>query len=251
MPGFFNPHHFPWLEDFQPRTIPLVYDESISITQQLARMNGDMASLDANKMDLEHFQEFYNWLLDTFSDFEAFISHQIGRSYHELVKKLTEMKDGELSHDTTYGLPTDSITAMRDMFNDLAICGITVDELASLPCNVDEIAECGLNCRGLAMYSNWLIDHYRPDHILVEDCEIDGSEESGEMSALTVRQLAQASFVDDKLNALDREPLTVGMLASSDILNNYFVKDDEGTNSTVNDIDDAETDELGFVKVKE
>ena len=51
------------------------------------------------------------------------------------------------------------------MFNDLTVHAITVNTLNSLDMTVKDLAECGLNVRGLAVMSYWLVQKFdMPDY---------------------------------------------------------------------------------------
>lgn len=75
----------------------------------------------------------------------------------QLIKQLTE---GALQWDVQHGSYTDTVSAQRDMFNDLTVHSITVEELANSGLCVKTLADSGLNVRGLAVMSYWLVEKF-------------------------------------------------------------------------------------------
>ena len=89
---------------------------------------------------------------------------------------IEQIEEGSLQWDVTQGEYTDSVTAMRDMFNDLTVHAITVDTLAGLDMDVDGLANCGLNVRGLAVFSGYLIgEDFSPEGIMWQAIAPDAS----------------------------------------------------------------------------
>lgn len=80
----------------------------------------------------------------------------------ELIRLVYELGAGQLTWDVQQGRYTSSVEAMRDMFNDVTVHALTIDELNALDINVNELADSGLNTRGLAVMSRWLVDHDEP-----------------------------------------------------------------------------------------
>ena len=62
--------------------------------------------------------------------------------------------------DVQHGYVTSSTNAMRDMFNDITVHAITIENLNTLDMTVKDLADCGLNVRGLAVMSYSLIDKF-------------------------------------------------------------------------------------------
>lgn len=77
-----------------------------------------------------------------------------------LRKEIYELSVGVMSWNVQHGRFTSSIQAQRDMFNDLSVHAITVKKLNTLDMTVDELANCGLNVRGLAVMSYWLVEKF-------------------------------------------------------------------------------------------
>ena len=229
----FVPREFPWLSGYQRVTPTLVFDDSISYEQQMAGLAGRVERLVADKLDKSEFEEFYNWLVDVFAHQGEYIDHQMGRVYRQLKHDLElDVETGD-TVSVAHGGMERSVDAMREMYNDLAVFGITVDELASLnDFTVDDLTQCGLTCRGLSMYSDWLVCNRVPECV-----EYDGEEGNDLYERVTVGMLANADMVEDHIYVnSDARPLTVGDLAESDILEQYFISDDGGDNSDVADV---------------
>lgn len=74
-----------------------------------------------------------------------------------LKKLIEQLEAGTLQWDVQRGDYRDTVEAQRDMFNDVTVHSITIEEFNELDLTVSELAECGLNCRGFAVMSQWLI----------------------------------------------------------------------------------------------
>lgn len=81
----------------------------------------------------------------------------------ELIELVNELGAGILTWDVQHGAYTSSVQAMRDMFNDVTVHAIDIQTLNAIDgFTVADLAECGLNVRGLAVMSRWLIDNNEP-----------------------------------------------------------------------------------------
>lgn len=105
---------------------------------------------------------------------------------------------GLLIWNVTVGRYTGNVRAMRDFFNDVTVHAITVDTLAQLDLTVDQLAECGLNVRGLAVFSGYLMG----EDFVPEGITYDG-----------------APPLDGKL--------TCSILANGEVRDGYFVEGNE------------------------
>lgn len=74
--------------------------------------------------------------------------------------EIYELSVGVMSWNVQHGRFTPSTQAQRDMFNDLSVHAITVRRLNSLKITVSGLASCGLNVRGLAVMSQWLVERF-------------------------------------------------------------------------------------------
>ena len=80
----------------------------------------------------------------------------------ELITLILEIGEGSLDWNVQKGIYDSSVNAMRDMFNDVTVHALYIDEFNALDMTVEELANCGLNVRGLAVMSRWLVDNYEP-----------------------------------------------------------------------------------------
>ena len=80
----------------------------------------------------------------------------------ELIELVMQVGEGSLDWDVQHGRYDSSINAMRDMFNDVTVHALYIEELNALNMTVEELANSGLNVRGLAVMSRWLVDDSEP-----------------------------------------------------------------------------------------
>lgn len=155
-------------------TTPLVYDESLSVEQQIACLFGKIANIDSDFVSTIVFDDFKSQLhaeqkaqtkqLEGYTDTEV---AKLDKSLRDLIAGL---QVGLFVWNVTVGAYTDNVRAMRDFFNDVTVHAITVDQLAQLDLTVDQLADCGLNVRGLAVYSGQLIgDGFVPEGIMYDE----------------------------------------------------------------------------------
>lgn len=152
-------------------TTPLVYDESLSVAQQIACLFGKIKSMDTDFVSTDEFKEFINQLnieLDKIkSDAETYTDVEIANLDDKLIKIIEQLQIGMLIWNVTVGEYTENVTAMRDFFNDVTVHAITVDTLANMDITVDGLTDCGLNVRGLAVFSGYLVgDDFVPEGIM-------------------------------------------------------------------------------------
>lgn len=77
-----------------------------------------------------------------------------------LKKMIEQLSLGSLQWDVQKGEYKDTVEAQRDMFNDVTVHSMTISEFNKLDLTVETLANCGLNCRGLAVMSYWLTDQF-------------------------------------------------------------------------------------------
>lgn len=77
-----------------------------------------------------------------------------------LKKLIEQLEAGTLQWDVQHGDYRDTVEAQRDMFNDVTVHSMTIAEFNTLDLTVETLADCGLNCRGLAVMSYWLVDQF-------------------------------------------------------------------------------------------
>lgn len=154
-------------------TTPLVYDESLSVEQQIACLFGKIANIDSDFVTTVEFDDFKNQIhaeqVSQTEQLEGYTNSEIDKLDKNLRDLIANLQVGTLIWNVTVGMYTDNVKAMRDFFNDVTVHAITVDQLAQLDMTVDQLADCGLNVRGLAVYSGQLIgDGFVPEGIMYD-----------------------------------------------------------------------------------
>lgn len=152
---------------------PLVYDESLSVEQQIACLFGKIANIDGDFVTTVEFDDFKNQIhaeqVSQTEQLEGYTNSEIDKLDKNLRDLIANLQVGTLIWNVTVGTYTDSVKAMRDFFNDVTVHAITVDQLAQLDTTVDQLADCGLNVRGLAVYSGQLMgDGFVPEGIMYD-----------------------------------------------------------------------------------
>lgn len=157
-------------------TTPLVYDESLSVAQQIACLFGKMSGY----LEVAEFKEFLNQLNaeqdQQTQQLMKYADDEISKLDDELRRLISDLQIGYMVWNVTIGKYSDSVTAMRDLFNDVTVHAVTVDTLANLDMDVDGLTNCGLNVRGLAVFSGYLIgEDFTPEGIMYDDASNDGA----------------------------------------------------------------------------
>lgn len=158
---------------------PLVYDQSVSIVQQIAYIMGavnelkdeqgqwaTLEDLAALKLWTEGDQNAQTASLEKYADDGDTVTLEKARALIE------QMGKGQLTWDVTTGRYTDSVTAMRNLYTWLSVHAVTVDELTESVGTVADLAEQSLNVRGLATWSMELKEGWtEPDGIRWKESE--------------------------------------------------------------------------------
>ena len=168
-PGFLG-----WIMQYPP-TIPKFYWDVKSQEQRIKTMCCYINSL-VEYVDALNMQDAKNY-----ADLHALIE----ATKTELEQLIAELTLGQLQWDCQTGTYEPTQTAQRDMFNDVTVHAIDVADLAGLNLTVDELATCGLNVRGLAVMSYWLVDAFELPHQYADTGNVDAD-------ALTVEKLRRA-----------------------------------------------------------
>lgn len=168
-PGFLG-----WIMQYPP-TIPKFYWDVKSQEQRIKTMCCYINSL-VEYVDALNMQDAKNY-----ADLHALIQ----ATKTELEQLIDELTLGQLQWDCQTGTYEPTQTAQRDMFNDVTVHAIDVADLAGLNLTVDELATCGLNVRGLAVMSYWLVDAFELPHQYTDTGNVDAD-------ALTVEKLRRA-----------------------------------------------------------
>lgn len=168
-PGFLG-----WIMQYPP-TIPKFYWDVKSQEQRIKTMCCYINSL-VEYVDALNMQDAKNY-----ADLRALIE----ATKTELEQLIAELTLGQYQWDCQTGTYEPTQTAQRDMFNDVTVHSIDVADLAGLNLTVDELATCGLNVRGLAVMSYWLVDAFELPHQYTDTGNVDAD-------ALTVEKLRRA-----------------------------------------------------------
>lgn len=118
-------------------------------------------------LELDKLASYGTYLAETIDRIQAVSPEEFAAYQQEMRETIAslrteiyELSVGVMSWNVQHGKFTSSTQAQRDMFNDLAVHAITVKELNGLDMTVDSLANCGLNVRGLAVMSYWLVDKF-------------------------------------------------------------------------------------------
>lgn len=124
---------------------------------------------DAYKKALDKANEYTDTELESYvpkSIYEAETSHLqlLIRELQENIVKLAaiieQLQLSNMQWDVQHGMMVNTVDAQRDMFNDITVHSITIEELNELDMTVAELANSGLNVRGLAVMSYWLVNKF-------------------------------------------------------------------------------------------
>ena len=86
----------------------------------------------------------------------------IAQLYDKVIQMIRELQLGFLQWDVQHGNYQTTVDAQRDMFNDVTVHSYNLEQLEAvfdeLNMDVDGLAECGLNVKGLALVNHFLRD---------------------------------------------------------------------------------------------
>lgn len=155
-------------------TTPLVYDESLSIAQQIACIMGRIKEIDTSFVHTSQFADFLEWLKKDqdaqTADMREYTDAEVKDAVNALLKLIEETQKGMMLWNVVLGKFYGNTNTMRDIFNDLTVHAIDVDTLAELDMDVAQLSECGLNVRGLAVFSGYLLgEKFQPLGVVYED----------------------------------------------------------------------------------
>lgn len=145
-------------------------------------------------MEIDKLQNYADYLAGKISDLNIVSPDELSEAVQKLEDQISELKAeianlamGVLQWDVQHGDYRSTSEAQRDMFNDLAVHAITVKTLNSLDMTVKDLADCGLNVRGLAVMSYWLVEKFD-----MPDGFESAAEVSGDSSILSAYKLNAA-----------------------------------------------------------
>lgn len=178
------------------------YSEYVSMTPSLPSFYWDVYSSEQRIKEickeLKKLADYGTYLAETIDEIQAITpdefkayQQEVRETVANLRKEIYELSIGAESWNVQHGKLTSSTEAQRDMFNDLTVHAITVKTLNSLDMTVKDLADCGLNVRGLAVMSYWLVQKFDiPDYF-------ENIAESGADSAFSVFKLNTAKVDAD------------------------------------------------------
>ena len=148
--------------------------------------------------EIDKLANYANYLADTIKKIDAVSPDEFDKYKDKLDSEIAALKTeiydlqvGVLSWNVQHGEYTTSKQSQRDMFNDITVHAITVKKLNSLDMTVKDLADCGLNVRGLAVMSQWLVEKFDiPDYFT-------NLNKSGDNSAFSVFKLNTAKVDAD------------------------------------------------------
>lgn len=148
--------------------------------------------------ELKKLADYGTYLAETIDEIQAITpdefkayQQEVRETVANLRKEIYELSIGTESWNVQHGKLTSTTEAQRDMFNDLTVHAITVKTLNSLDMTVKDLADCGLNVRGLAVMSYWLVQKFDiPDYF-------ENIAASGDDSAFSVFKLNTAKVDAD------------------------------------------------------
>ena len=119
-------------------------------------------------------EQYMDYVADTVNDYaqnvDDVVSAELEQAHiellnlrEELIKLILQIGEGSLDWNVQHGIYDSSINAMRDMFNDVTVHSIYISDLNDIEnMTVYDLANCGLNVKGLAVMSRWLLNHDEP-----------------------------------------------------------------------------------------
>ena len=168
--------------------LPAFYWDVYSSEQRIKEMCKELCKL----------ADYGTYLAETIDEIQAITpdefkayQQEVRETVANLRKEIYELSIGTESWNVQHGKLTSTTEAQRDMFNDLTVHAITVKTLNSLDMTVKDLADCGLNVRGLAVMSYWLVQKFDiPDYF-------ENIAASGDDSAFSVFKLNTAKVDAD------------------------------------------------------
>ena len=145
-------------------TIPKLYWDVYSQEERIKRLC----------VEYDKLTHYSSMLAEHINELDEAVSEELKKTLNEVnnaIKNLEEewklilagISESGTDWDVQHGYATSSVDAMRDMFNDVTIHGITIKELNELNMTVEGLANCGLNVRGLAVIGYNLINDNKKD----------------------------------------------------------------------------------------
>lgn len=146
---------------FSPRLqIPEIFGQALSYEDQVLMLIRWVTSTLA---DIEYVSEDDLTALDAkltaaIQAVAAGAADDLARAVAELERQLDNIAKGSQLWDVTVGSYRDNQLAMREAARFVAVHALTVEQVGTMDMTVEQLADSGLNCWGLAVLGVWLVD---------------------------------------------------------------------------------------------
>lgn len=192
---------------FCHKVLPASFDDSLSYYEVVCKLTDKVNEIIATYDDLQEqidaldsriadndtdISKLFTLVSDLDDKVETYNSKVLAL-IAEIFSILDKIGDNQLQWDCQVGLYKDTMQAQRDMFNDVTVHGITCDDLVDNVNTVDDLANCGLNVRGVAVMGLWILENFDiPGYFRYTD-----GQGGGESGILTVLDLQTAKVNQD------------------------------------------------------
>lgn len=146
---------------FAPRLqIPEIFGQALSYEDQILTLIHWVTSTLA---DIEYVSEDDLTALDAkltaaIQAVAAGSADDLARAVAELERQIDNIAQGSQLWDVTVGSYRDNQLAMREAARFVAVHALTVQQVGTMDITVEQLADSGLNCWGLAVLGVWLVD---------------------------------------------------------------------------------------------
>lgn len=146
---------------FSPRLqIPEIFGQALSYEDQILTLIHWVTSTLA---DVEYVSEDDLTALDAklsaaIQAVAAGAADDLARAVAELERQIDNIAQGAQLWDVSVGSYRDNQLAMREAARFVAVHALTVEQVGTMEMTVEQLADSGLNCWGLAVLGVWLLD---------------------------------------------------------------------------------------------
>lgn len=146
---------------FAPRLqIPEIFGQALSYEDQVLMLIRWVTSTLA---DIEYVSEDDLTALDTkltaaIQAVAAGSAEDLARAVADLERQIDNISKGSQLWDVTVGSYRDNQLTMREAARFVAVHALTVEQVGTMDMTVEQLADSGLNCWGLAVLGVWLVD---------------------------------------------------------------------------------------------
>lgn len=148
-------------QPFTPRLqIPEIFGQALSYEDQILMLIRWVTSTLA---DIEYVSEDDLTALDTklaaaIQAVAAGSAEDLARAVADLERQIDNISKGSQLWDVTVGSYRDNQLTMREAARFVAVHALTVEQVGTMDMTVEQLADSGLNCWGLAVLGVWLVD---------------------------------------------------------------------------------------------